>query len=427
MVVRETACLRRLAGGERASIVRFDRFLGNGKVTVADLLEGWSERTSEAAASRHVLAIQDTSEINFKTTPADRRGLGEIGKGKGHGVLLHAMLAVDAETGGCLGLVGGDVWTRPGRITIPHPERQLADKESCRWLNTAEQAKTVLSQAGMVTVVADRESDIYAEWANLPGRNFHLLTRAMSDRRLAGGGTLFQAAAGFAPADRASIELRERPNRPARQAELMLRFGAVTIRRPKNTIEPDLPKSVALTLVEVIELNPPENAEPVHWRLLTTHQVEKAAAAWRIVEWYRARWTIEQLFRVLKLQGLRLEDSQLDSAERLLKLTAIATKAACIIMQLVHARDGRSAEPASFAFNKNEIAALETLSQQYAGRTTLQTNPHPSHSLAWAAWIIARLGGWDGYPRSKPPGPITFRHGIQYFHAFAHGWSQKNV
>jgi hypothetical protein len=427
MVARETVCLRRLAGGERRSIVRFNRFFGNPKVTVAGLLEGWGEQTAQAAAGRHVLAIQDTSEINFKTTTDDRRGLGKIGKGRGYGLLLHAMLGVDAESGGCLGLVGGEIWTRASPVKIPHAKRLLADKESGRWLNTAEQAKVVLSRARMVTVVADRESDIYAEWARLPGPNFHLLTRAMSDRRLLGGGRLFQAAAEFAVAGKASIEVRERPNRPARRAALTLRFGHVMIRPPKNGIESDLPKSLPLTLVEVIELEPPERAEPIHWRLLTTHAVDDSVMAWKIVDWYRTRWTIEQLFRVLKQQGLRLEDSQLDSAERLLKLTAVATKAACTIMQLVHARDGRSAERADLVFSTAEIGALDTLCTQYAGTTKLQTNPHPRHSLAWAAWLIARLGGWDGYPKSKPPGPITFRHGLHYFRAYAHGWANTNV
>ena len=109
----------------------------------------------------------------------------------------------------------------------------------------------------------------------------------------------------------------------------------------------------------------------------------------------------------MKRQGLRLEDSQLDDAERLVKLTAIAAKAAAVTLQLVQARDGHSAEPASVAFAEAQIAALEALGPTLEGRTSLQKNPHPRRSLAWATWIIGRLGGWDGYPSSKPPGPIT--------------------
>src|ERR1700675_1050143 len=105
MVGRESVCLRRLAGGERRGIVGFWRFLANPRVTVESVIEGWGVGASAACAGRHVLAIQDTSEINFTPTPQPRRGLGEIGKGSGRGVLLHAMLGLDAETGGLLGLV----------------------------------------------------------------------------------------------------------------------------------------------------------------------------------------------------------------------------------------------------------------------------------------------------------------------------------
>ena len=94
MVVGEDVCLRRLARGNRAREVQFSRFLGNAKVTTERVIESWSEGTAAAEGS-HILAIQDTSEINFATTAKRRRGLGEIGHGNGRGVLLHPMLAVD--------------------------------------------------------------------------------------------------------------------------------------------------------------------------------------------------------------------------------------------------------------------------------------------------------------------------------------------
>ena len=96
-----------------------------------------------------------------------------------------------------------------------------------------------------------------------------------------------------------------------------IRFGEVEICRPRDERDRSLAKTVRLRLVEVREVGPPEEVEPLHWRLLTTHDVADAAKAWEIVGWYQARWTIEQLFRVTKSQGLQLEDSQLASAERL--------------------------------------------------------------------------------------------------------------
>src|ERR1700740_3190120 len=166
MVAGKDVCLRRLSKGDRALEVRFNRFLGNAKVTTERIIESWSESTVAAVAGRHVLAIQDTSEIHFNTTPQRRRGLGEIGMGNNHGVLLHPMLAVDADNGDCLGLLSGEIWTRKGRRTVSHDFRYLSEKEPQRWLARVRAAKPLLVRAAMVTVLGDRESDIFALYAS---------------------------------------------------------------------------------------------------------------------------------------------------------------------------------------------------------------------------------------------------------------------
>lgn len=425
MVERGCVCLRTLGGG-RAGEVRFGRFLANAKVSVERIVAGWSERTAPAVQGRHVLAIQDTSEFLFHTTAEHRRGLGEIGKGTGHGLLVHAMLAVDSMTGACLGLVGGRVWTRAGRVATAHRHRELADKESERWVSTAETAKEVLSTAAQVTIVADRESDFYEEWASVPDGRVHLLTRAMQDRILADGGLLFTAAAAWPEAGCRPVKVRERAGtRPAHTAMLRLRFGTVAVRRPRTCHDRTLPKSVTLRLVQVDEVDPPAGGEPVCWRLLTTHVLTDAAAAWQVVDWYRRRWLVEQLFRTMKQQGLRLEDSQIEDAGRLLKLAAAATKAAAITLQLLQARDGGTGQPALIVFSPSECATLRALAPTLEGPTPNQKNPHPPDSLAWASWIVALLGGWNGYARSRPPGPITFQRGLTNFAAISRGFSLR--
>lgn len=425
MVARGTVCLRRLGNGEGPQTKRFRRFLANDKVNLAELIESWSEQTSVAAAGRHVLAIQDTSEFTFPSRPG--REMGEIGKGGGRGALLHAMLASDAATGSCLGLVTGSVYTRQGRVTTPHGERALADKESRRWIETAEAAKPVLAQVACVTVVADRESDIYHEWASLPAANFHLLTRVMQDRKVEGGGTLLGTVSSLPFRAVRNVALQATAKRDKRTARLSLRYCPVEICRPRRLAASGLPATVALTLVEVVERTPPTGVEPVQWRLLTTHEVPDVEAAWQIVDWYRQRWLIEQLFRTLKKQGYQVEDSQIVDAGLLLKLIAIAAKAAAVTLQLVQARDGLDTLPASAAFHSSLIPALDAINARYHAKTTRQINPHPHASMAWAAWIIAKLGGWDGYRSSRPPGPITFKHGLDQFHAIATGWALRDV
>jgi hypothetical protein len=427
MVAGKDVCLRRLAKGSRAQEVRFNRLLGNDKVTVARVIESWSEGTAAAAEGRHVLAIQDTSEINFATTAKRRRGLGEIGKGNGRGVLLHPMLAVDAENGTCLGLLSGEVWTRRGRRTVSHDRRDLSDKESQCWIATAIAAKPLLAGAGLVTSIGDRESDIFAAYASVPEQRFHVIARSMHDRKLACGSGLYAASERMAVVDEDWIVLPARAPRPQRLAHLELRFGTVNLARPQTKFLRHLPESVPLTLVDVREPNLQAGTEPLHWRLLTTHAVASVQDAWRIIEWYKRRWLIEQFFRVLKTQGFKLEDSQIATADRLLKLVAIAAKAAVITIQLLQARDGRGQQPARLAFNANEVATLAALNRDLETKSRRLSNPHPPDSLAWAAWIIGRLGGWDGYPSSKPPGPITMKHGLEYFHAVAVGWSLRHV
>jgi hypothetical protein len=302
----------------------------------------------------------------------------------------------------------------------------LSDKESQRWISTAIAARPLLATAATVTVLGDRESDIFALYASSAEQHFHIIARSMHDRKLADGTGLYQTIDAMPVVDRRAIQLSARALQPARPAHLELRFGAIELARPQSKFLRHLPKSLPLAVVDVREINAGAGVEPLHWRPLTSHEIASVEDAWRIVEWYRQRWIIEQFFRVLKTQGLKLEDSQIGTADRLLKLVVIAAKAAVITIQLLQARDG-GRQSVRIAFNDGEINALVALNQQLEARSKRLKNPHPPETLAWAAWIIGRLGGWDGYPSTKPPGPITFKNGLEYFHAVAVGWSLRDL
>ena len=90
-------------------------------------------------------------------------------------------------------------------------------------METAQTARDVLANAAMVTEISDREGEFYAKWARLPGKNLHILTRAMQDRLIAeGGGRLSSAPLQLAGALEAHIQrartrtagLRDRQARP---------------------------------------------------------------------------------------------------------------------------------------------------------------------------------------------------------------------
>ena len=109
--------------------------------TADTIVASWSQQTRTAVKGRHVLGLQDTSEIHFTTQARRRRRLGRCGHGNAYGLLAHTMIAVDADSHACLGLVGGKVWNRKKTVTTPLRKRELADRESRRWVETAEAAQ----------------------------------------------------------------------------------------------------------------------------------------------------------------------------------------------------------------------------------------------------------------------------------------------
>jgi hypothetical protein len=408
--------------GTRNQTIRFNRFLANAAVTTDEMLATVGRQTAARAGGRHVLAIEDTTELHFATHEASKRGFGTGGNGRDIGLFLHPVLAVDAAHGGVVGLVDCVVLNRTGGKVADRTQRIADDKESRRWLHGAEIAAERLADAARITVVADRESDIYDLFARRPA-SVHLLCRSAQDRVVVQGGLLSQHCAGLAEQDRATISVPPRGVGAARQADVALRFGAVTLQRPKTAAK-DLPQSVALWVVDVHEVDPPAGADPVHWRLLTTHAVGSVAEARQIVAWYRLRWTIEQVFRSLKSHALRIEDSQMQDAGGFTKLAVVALIAAVRAMQLVLARDGQTGQRLTDAVDAADLPALRRLNASLEGRTEKLKNPHDPAALAWLVWIVARLGGWSGYTSKgyKPPGPKTIHHGLLQLDPILTGW-----
>ena len=403
--------MRRLGGG-RAGEMRIARFLHNPKVTLDEMLSTALARTSAQVAGRHVLAIQDTSALRVDE--------------KGVGLSFHPVIAVDATEGTVLGLVDNAFLTRRGGERGSRKARDFEDKDSRRWLSGAERA-SALAEAGAacVTVVEDREGDIYECFAFKPA-GVEKLVRAAQDRCLAGGGSLFSKAEAWAEAGRMTVDLPAAPGRKARKAELSVSFGQVQIERPKNRkAAGGLPPAIPVTLVVGREIDPPEGQEGALWFLLTTHRVGDIADARRIIGFYRLRWTIEQLFRTMKTKGFDVEALRQEPDGPLEKLVTAILIAAVKVMQLVAERDGKARRPLTDVFDPDDQPALERVCRSLEGKTERQKNPLPSGSLAYAAWVFARLGGWTGY--YGKPGPIVMLRGLTQFHAIKHGWSLRDV
>ena len=159
----------------------------------------------------------------------------------------------------------------------------------------------------------------------------------------------------------------------------------------------------------------------MHWRLLTSHPVETVAQAQTILGFYRRRWIIEDLFRTLKTAGFDIENTDIGAPDAMMAFAAAATIASVTIMQLVRARDGTTDDPLGLAFAPEDGPLLEAVCARLEGKTKRQQNPHPKASLAYAAWVVARLEGWTGY--YGKPGPKVMRAGLNELRAIRVGAS----
>lgn len=418
-IAAEGSLVLRRIGETRAGEIAMHGFLSSPYVSVAGIVATAAARTARQCIGRRVLAAQDTTEINFAGRAKKRRGFGPAGDGKTLGFFIHPVIAVDVETEAVVGLLDAAIWTRSQGRKAERRDRPFEEKESARWHAGCQAAAALLREASSVTMVADRESDIYPLFARKPDL-LDLIVRVAQDRNLTDGGGVFEALAEAKPLGTTKVRVVPRgPGEKERIATVELRAAPVRIARPKNNHLDDVPETIELTLVEAREADPPAGKPALHWRLYTTHQVSTAAQANEIVQLYRLRWRIEQLFRALKSDGLALEDSQVIDAERMFNLAALGLVAAIRIIQLVDARDG-SPRPASDVVDDGFAGALGHISKSLEGNTERQKNPHPPGSLGFVAWIAARLGGWNCY--YKPPGPKTMRTGWNKLAAMLDGY-----
>ena len=417
LVEEATPSIRRLAGSRRRE-VQFHRLLRNPRVCVAEAAATVGARTGERAAGRDVVVIQDTTEVTLGGSEIRAAGFGPVGRGGATGgVLVHVAIAVDGADGSLLGLVDVKVWNRCEGHRQVDRRRKFADKESYRWSAGLGITEERLGEARSLTEVFDSEGDIYELFALRPAR-VQLLTRSARNRRLRNGDALHGTVAGFPVNGRITRVIPAVPGRKQRTATLELRFGEVEIKAPSG-LPKELPNSLVLHAVEVREVAAPAGVTPIHWLLLTSHAVNDLQRAAQIVDLYKSRWWIEQLFRTLKSAGFRIEDSELEDPQAFVTFAGLATIAAVTVMQLVKARDGGSGQKVEACFESEDKPLLQALSKRLEGRTARQKNPHSPDDLAFASWVIARLGSWTGY--YGKPGPEVMRHGLDRFHAIKLG------
>jgi hypothetical protein len=416
-------CCKTLAEKEGAY-----RMLDNDSFDHNDLTEGAIHRLRENVNGGHLLSIQDTTEFNFTSHMGrigkDDMDIGPVTKEKFNaGFFCHPVLVIDPSTQMPVGFSSVILWNRPwdkkNRHEREYKKLDITEKESYRWIASALKSKESLSEADSITIIGDRECDIYEIFAAVPDSRTHLLIRANIDRTLSEGIKLNQKLSTSRVRSVYEFDVPTGKSRTKHTAKMSLKWEKIKIGHPVSKPRKNgSPAFVEMVVIEAAELaeSVKEGEDPVSWILLTTHNVKSASDALKCIEWYSMRWLIEELFHLLKTKGLCFEEAQLETGAGLKKLLVLALQVAQKIMTLRLSLDSSHKVKANLIFSEEEIKFLKIYMKELEGKTEKQKNPYDNGTIQWAAWGIARMGSWSGYKSHGPPGYITMKRGLVDFY-----------
>jgi Druantia protein DruA/Transposase Tn5 dimerisation domain/Transposase DNA-binding len=397
------------------------RFFDNPETTMDKILQSHYESSVQRAAQEKiVLAVQDTTTLDYSAHPATER-LGPIAfKANGRiGLLVHDTMAFNLE-GTPLGLLDVQCWARDFNDIGKKKRRKklpIEQKESHKWLvsfNKVLEAQRRCPNTTLVSV-ADREADIYELFELALGQRDvpKLLVRAFQNRLLAEDqGHLWSMLAQQPAAGIQEVSVPRRGKYPARTACLQVRFAQATLKPPSGKAR--LPK-LRIWAIHAKEVGLSEQGEPLEWMLLTTAETATFEQALEKLRWYALRWGIEVYHRTLK-SGCKIEERQLGHADRIEACLAIDMVVAWRIFHLTKLGREVPDVPCSVFFEEAQWKALAV----YINRNPIPPRQPPS--LRQATRMVASLGGFLGRKGDGEPGTKSLWIGLQRLDDLTEMW-----
>lgn len=443
----QTAIINRW-NASHADKVAAERFMNNDNLPLSELNDLMAQSCQTSADTPHVLMIQDTSFYRFEADlTKDQRSrfsqqdqhIGRHRTQSDHrGIYAHPTIAVDAATGMPLGLPHLHLYHLPLDSPDKHERNYKAlgieEKHSYRWVSSVHRAAAKLPHASRLTVIADREADIYGMLAQPYDERVDLLIRSNYDRLVTtprGDKKVSQLLAEVPWMGHHTAQVYDKQQQGGRRPiTLSVRYRTVSLKRPERARldATNYPEALELNVVEAKQLNGlGPKGKPVHWIIYTTQPVADLDQAIGVLDRYGQRWWIEDFFRLTKKKGFGLESSRFASGIALKRLMYLVFEQAVKVLAL---RQGRTNEDLAAAsqLSPSEIAVLRVLSGQLSSRPKSQRCPYRSGSLAWAVFLIATLGGWSGRDAAKrPPGVITLLRGYKKLRTMTHAYQLFNA
>lgn len=350
--------------------------------------------------SEPVLFVQDTCTLSFNSHTSTV-GLGPIGISEtpGYGALIHNCIALATNTE-VLGLANQLCWVRPLDVVHKRREKRTAisraqrpDRESRVWYENLEGIGPVPEGHFWVSV-GDRGSDHFEFWVQSLELGWHCLSRVFIDRRIASidddesAKYLLESVRTLLPVDTFQVHERARTARAARTLNLNVAFTNLELRAPRK--RDDLLKAGPLS-VGVVRCW--DKKHDVEWLLVTTWPIADAAAAREVIEWYEARWTVEEYHKCLKT-GLGIETSQLETFDGIERLLGIQSVLAVRLLQLQRAARLAPDTPAAEAVDPDFLEVLRLRRPELRRRTLTLYQFY--REIARFGGFLARKG--DGEP-----------------------------
>lgn len=380
------------------------RFFNTEEITHESLQKKHREKLLEKAAQeKTVLFIQDTSELDYTTHQATE-GLGPVGNHKGRGILFHSTLAVAYENNDkqILGLAHQIVWTReetPFGKDEPWSKRKKRPRESSLWkdtLNAIPKPKDV-----QWVSIGDRGNDVFDFFTFCEANDWNYLIRSNLDRSVViddGKQSYLREVARNLPiGTQKTIYLRSRNSLQARNINLNVSWGKVTILHPKNYGKQYENIRITSWCVRCWEDAP----DGIEWILLTNLPINSIEDALEKIDWYSNRWLVEEYHKCLKT-GCAIEKRQLRTKDGLLAMLGFLGIVATRLLELkfVARRD-----PNDLA--KNYIPPIDL--QIICSHFHLQKD-HITLQQYWHK--VAGLGGFIGRKSDGDPGWQTLWKGL---------------
>lgn len=387
------------------------RLFGRDETTLDAVTECHVMQTRDRCADRsRILAVQDTTVLDFSAHSATK-GIGFVTTSeKTRGLLMHSVLAVSSD-GIPLGIMGLQVWAREDTnrgCAKSRRKRVICEKESNKWLVGLTQAQNVVPDNCELVVIGDRESDIYALFAQDRGSKVHLLVRFAHNRAIQDDDHkyILEALETLPLLGNYKVEVPRQPGKVGREALLELSAGSVLLRPPRNRTPDVANRPVRVWLVKAVEVNVPDGMDGISWVLITTEAVASLDGAVRSVREYAARWIIEEFHRVLK-SGCRVEQMQFDSATKLKPAVGVLAVVAWRVLYLTKLARAEPEMDVGLIADPDEV---NVLSQWLKSQGERNSN---IRSVREFTIVLARLGGFIGRKSDGMPGTKTIWQGLR--------------